>query len=433
MKRYLSLINISLFCFLIIANSCTSNDNLPQRANPGSYTIEKVLHIIEAESQSRGIKPRNDEFDTDYDPDYVYLHKVGSEDHIFLPIYTMNCGTEKECLGFRYHIKVNDDGSAIITPILSDGTLSPDKPLEIDENSECYFSSIKENVWQLDNGTIIPKSDHYLYKYTDNEKNMCDSNKEIYRSINNFSITDLSNSFDDILMERACAAFTVFGIFYDGQELDDDPYAINITLDPGEFNTVMGSNIDQWYIKLYIGGQAFVPRYDIGTNSQPAEDIIKENEENDNRNKHKYYSTGIFSAEYNNNCFQSLKSNTIGYSSCLYTGLGYYTPRTIRILAPVIPKDLEIYLLIKKREENSTEDMNQWLASDNDALYTKVNITGFTYPENNTFYNLGLLMDIRQFKKAWDEAQSSRASQSRSANGPYYFELKDAKVICETY
>ena len=77
--------------------------------------------------------------------------------------------------------------------------------------------------------------------------------------------------------------------------------------------------------------------------------------------------------------------------------------------------------------------MNQWLASDNDALYTKVDIKGFTYPENNTFYNLGLLMDIRQFKQAWDEAQSSRASQSRSANGPYYFELKDAKVICETY
>ena len=430
MKRYLSFITISLFCFLIIANSCSGNENLPEKAKPGSYTIGKVLHIIEGETGSRGIKPGNDEFDTNYDYNYVYLHVVGSEDYAYLPIYTMNCGTEKECYGFSYHININEDGSAIVTPILSDNTLSKDV-LIIDENSACYFSSEKESVWQLDSKQIFSKSDHFLYKYKDGESDMCDNNKEIYRSITNFSITELSNNYDDIIMERSCAAFSVFGLFYDGKELDENPKAYFIQLEDKEFKTTMESDLEQWYIKLYIGGQAFVPRYDIGTKSQPTEDIIKEEKENDKRNKHKYYSTGIFSAEYNNHTFQSLTEGYIGSGPYFYRGLGYYTPKEFRLLAPVIQKELNIYILIKKWDNNSTENFEQWLASDSNALYTKVKIDEYTIPENNCFYTMGLLMDIRQFKEAWDAAQTSPAS--RSANGMHYFELKDAKVIVEKH
>jgi hypothetical protein len=41
-------------------------------------------------------------------------------------------------------------------------------------------------------------------------------------------------------------------------------------------------------------------------------------------------------------------------------------------------------------------------------------------------------MDIRQFKKAWDDAQEP-PSQTRNAKGMRYFELKDAKVIVEKH
>ena len=92
---------------------------------------------------------------------------------------------------------------------------------------------------------------------------------------------------------------------------------------------------------------------------------------------------------------------------------------------------MNIYILIKKWDNNSKENFEQWLASDSNALYTKVKIDEYTIPENNCFYTMGLLMDIRQFKIAWDKAQASRAS--RSANGMHYFELKDAKVIVEKY
>ena len=84
--------------------------------------------------------------------------------------------------------------------------------------------------------------------------------------------------------------------------------------------------------------------------------------------------------------------------------------------------------------ENSQfyEDFEQWLASDSNALYTKVDISGYTIPENNCFYTLGLLMDIRQFKEAW-EAANNPSPASRTANGMHYFELKDAKVIVEKH
>ena len=81
--------------------------------------------------------------------------------------------------------------------------------------------------------------------------------------------------------------------------------------------------------------------------------------------------------------------------------------------------------------EGKGEPSEKWLTDDSDALYTRMSITGDIYPYNNCFYTLGLLMDIRQFKIAWDAAQSSRAS--RTANGMHYFELKDAKVIVEKY
>jgi hypothetical protein len=63
-----------------------------------------------------------------------------------------------------------------------------------------------------------------------------------------------------------------------------------------------------------------------------------------------------------------------------------------------------------------------------------VNITGNIYPVNNCFYILGLLMDIRQFKIAWDEAKKDLSKlPARNRENLRYFTIPDAKVVCETY
>ena len=66
-----------------------------------------------------------------------------------------------------------------------------------------------------------------------------------------------------------------------------------------------------------------------------------------------------------------------------------------------------------------------------------MNITGGIQPVNNCFYILGLLMDTRQFKIAWDNAVEAKANEtstiSRSAKGMRFFSVENAKIICEKY
>jgi hypothetical protein len=60
-----------------------------------------------------------------------------------------------------------------------------------------------------------------------------------------------------------------------------------------------------------------------------------------------------------------------------------------------------------------------------------MNLTGYgkITPKNNNFYILGLLMDIRQFKKAWDNASTSAIT--KAIGGMRYFDLENAKVVYE--
>ena len=79
--------------------------------------------------------------------------------------------------------------------------------------------------------------------------------------------------------------------------------------------------------------------------------------------------------------------------------------------------------------------MQSWLASDDDALYTRVKLADFTKPENGYFYILGLLMDVEEFSNVWEAMNKTKNENfaSRTTNGMHYFELKDAKVIVEKY
>lgn len=159
-------------------------------------------------------------------------------------------------------------------------------------------------------------------------------------------------------------------------------------------------------------------------------------QENSNNLNHGYYATGEFSKEYKNNKFEQFSQEFYGLNRKMLTCFGYYTPIDTRLLTPALnttTKALDVYILIKYWDGEG-EPSEEWLHSDEDALYTRMNITGEIYPYNNCFYTLGLLMDIRQFKAAWEDAQNSRPStRSGNAKGMHYFELKNSKVICERH
>ena len=411
-----------LILFLTIFISCEKNENNQGQTMSGNYTIQKFIHAIANETQSRGINKANDNFNDVYDPDYIYLHIVGSQEALYIPLYTVNCGTKEECKCFSYNINVLENGDAIVTPIIDDkGTLAS-KGLSIPNGSSCYFSSVPESIWELDQEQIIPKQNHVFYKRDDA------TNKEIYRSEGNYSIAELTNIADDLIMNRACTAFTVFCLLYDGEEMSEKEGGL-VTLTEEEFQSHLQSPSNQWYMKIYLGGNSFITEYNLGTMDK----------EGDNEYNYGYYSTGDFST-VNKNCqFNQFTVKEVAYTSFYYTGIGYRSNNKIRLLTPTLGNDLDAYVLIKKWE-GSGEPSEDWLASDEDALYTKIKLADYTKPENGYFYILGLLLDVEEFNRVWieknkqkKEAANNPASASRSANGMHYFELENAKVICESY
>lgn len=411
-----------LILFLTIFISCEKNENNQGQTLSGNYTIQKFIHAITNETQSRGIIISNDNFDDKYDSAHVYLHIVGSQEALYIPLYTVNCGTREECQCFRYNINVLENGDAIVTPIIDDkGTLAS-KGLSIPNGSSCYFSSVKETIWELDQEQIIPKENHVFYKRDDV------TNKEIYRSESNYRIADLTDSVNDIIMYRACTGFTVTCLLYDGEEMSKKVKG-TVTLDEEEFQAYMNSPTSQWYMKIYLGGNSLITKYNIGTMDK----------EGENEYNYGYYSTGSFSSEFNNCQFKQFFQEEATHGRFTFEGFGYYTPYTVRLLTPTLEKDLNVYVLIKKWE-GSGEPSEEWLASDEDALYTRIKLAQFTSPENGYFYVLGLLLDVEEFNYVWtemikkkQEAANNPASTSRSANGMHYFELENAKVICESY
>ena len=80
------------------------------------------------------------------------------------------------------------------------------------------------------------------------------------------------------------------------------------------------------------------------------------------------------------------------------------------------------------------EPDDEWLLSDQGALQTQASISGTGgkfIPTNNSFYTLGVIMDINQFKNAWLAAGGDLGTATKSG-GVREFTLEDAITIFET-
>ena len=421
MKRLFPLFIIDLLFSVVMLSSCTNDDNAVTPAEPGVYTIDMAVDAQRETSKStRGIE-NNSNFDGNYDPDTIYLHQKDGNGVLALPLYSYTNSEGQQCnKGFRYRIEVKDDGSATITPI--DSTYNYlETSLELSSGAEIYFSSLESDDWTLPDEQITDSGDYTLYL----RKN--DINKEIYRSAADFSITDLTTS-GPVVIHRACAAFNLVGLFYDGEELgsldkEEGGYA---SLTDDEFTEIMGSDPSTWYIKIIIGGPAFTNQYDLSSQQSTGD------------REGGYYSSGdskLFEqGSEDANKYLPLTNRNYNYSpDIMLQGFGYYTRTGNQLFTPVTGGEAHVYIRIK-HWTGSGEPTDEWLLDDTGALQTEVDMGGTTVPANNSFHIYGLLMDIRQFQSAWENAGGDAAANAtRSAGGVRTFTLKDAKVVCETF
>ena len=421
MKRLFPLFIIDLLFSVVMLSSCTNDDNAVTPAEPGVYTIDMAVDAQRETSKStRGIE-NNSNFDGNYDPSTIYLHQKDGNGVLAFPLYSYTNSEGQQCnKGFRYRIEVKDDGSATITPI--DPTYNYlETSLELSSGAEVYFSSLESDDWTLPDEQIIESNDDRLYL----RKN--DINKEIYRSAADFSITDLTTS-GPVVIHRACAAFNLVGLFYDGEELGslDEEEGGYASLTDDEFTEIMGSDPSTWYIKIIIGGPAFTNQYDL-SNQQSTGDW-----------EGGYYSSGdsdLFEqGSEDANKYLPLTNRNYNYSpDIMLQGFGYYTRTGNQLFTPVTGEEAHVYIRIK-HWTGSGEPTDEWLLDDTGALQTEVDMGGTTVPANNSFHIYGLLMDIRQFQSAWESAGGDAAANAtRSTGGVRTFTLKDAKVVCETF
>ena len=421
MKRLFPLFIIDLLFSVVMLSSCTNDDNAVTPAEPGVYTIDMAVDAQRETSKStRGIE-NNSNFDGNYDPDIIYLYQKGGDGVLALPLYSYTNSEGQQCnKGFRYRIEVKEDGSATITPIdATDNYL--ETSLQLSSGAEVYFSSLESDDWTLPDEQITDRSDYTLYL----RKN--DINKEIYRSAADFSITDLTTS-GPVVIHRACAAFNLVGLFYDGEELGslDEEEGGYASLTDDEFTEIMGSDPSTWYIKIITGGPAFTNQYDLS------------NQQSTGDREGGYYSSGdsdLFEqGSEDANKYLPLTNRNYNYSpDIMLQGFGYYTRTGNQLFTPVTGGEAHVYIRIK-HWTGSGEPTDEWLLDDTGALQTEVDMGGTTVPANNSFHIYGLLMDIRQFQSAWESAGGDAAANAtRSTGGVRTFTLKDAKVVCETF
>lgn len=421
MKRLFPLFIIDLLFSVVMLSSCTNDDNAVTPAEPGVYTIDMAVDTQRETSKStRGIE-NNSNFDGNYDPDTIYLHQKDGNGVLAFPLYSYTNSEGQQCnKGFRYRIEVKDDGSATITPI--DPTYNYlETSLELSSGAEVYFSSLESDDWTLPDEHITNSGNNTLYL----RKN--DINKEIYRSAADFSITDLTTS-GPVVIHRACAAFNLVGLFYDGEELGslDEEEGGYASLTDDEFTEIMGSDPSTWYIKIIIGGPAFTNQYDLSSQQSTGD------------REGGYYSSGdsdLFEqGSEDANKYLPLTNRNYNYSpDIMLQGFGYYTRTGNQLFTPVTGGEAHVYIRIK-HWTGSGDPTDEWLLDDTGALQTEVDMGGTTVPANNSFHIYGLLMDIRQFQSAWESAGGDAAANAtRSAGGVRTFTLKDAKVVCETF
>lgn len=434
MKRFYFIIT-GLLCCAVVFTSCSDNDNFDKEKFFGNKIVEVAIETEKGNSimQAKGLNSEASDFDQNYDPSYIYMHKKGSDEVIKFPTYPYICDYTLCQKGFRYHIDVDEAGNATITPLDMDGDLLTES-LYLAAGDSVYFSSEEYNVWELPDDLITSEGTDFKYH------RQKDINKEIYRSSSNYSIENLTRNNNNLSMQRACAGFKIIGLFFSKKDITISGSGHQFAIMSSEtFEDVMGSPVSEWYIKVEVGGNSFTNAFDLSTNLSVGDKAGG------------YYTSGDSTLYEQGSPDESkylpIAARSFGTADVTYDGYGYYTSGNGNVLlTPVTGQDVNVYIYIKHWTGGAEGPDDNWLLDDNGALRTKVNLAGSGYqaPENNSFYIMGLLMDIEQFKTAWEEAGGDAGAAGAYTNGASMLSknvkngvrdvtLKGSKVVFEAY
>lgn len=407
MKQFTIFYTLCSFLLLSVTSCTDKEESIQQVVKPGTYYIGKDLSATVPSTQTRGVSSSNYEFDSNYDPDFIYLHNINTGQYINIPIYSCSNDETSTCKGFHYKMVVDENGDATIYPldeneqeIKKDGTENEYVTLALGKDETCYFSSWESDTWTLRPDQISEKrwageSESYYLFYRDKEVNT-----EIYRSgsgatFTNFTIKDLTvNGTLDIT--RACANISLGAIFFDKTDVVDGGNLTIYNTTSQAFETAMGDSYEKWYIKIYVGGQCFPSSYNIATGTKTDESVVNG-----------YYSSGdsykFGSGDITGKVYLAFSKRGYAQDTETFSGFGYFSEYTNTLLSPLTGSNqISAYLLIKHWTGTTETPGDAWLNSDVGALQTVISQSGVVdAPQNSTSYKIRCAIDLSVLAAAW--------------------------------
>lgn len=426
-----------IFTFL----ACSKDENAnTSSSRPDTYIVGINLGV-EA-PLTKGVYSGT--FNSVYEEEYIYLHKktnnTSESQCIKIPVYTYDCqdpNTMRECNGFRYEVQHDDDGNYTLTPLNKDNTKG--ESMTVNNDDSFYFSSIGSREWKVNYDENINHIQDFEapeeVKTQSNELYARDPevNKEIYRSVNDFTLQQVLDLNGDLAMERECSGYSFMALFSTREYTEYMGYILT----PDKFEEIMGDSYENWYIKIYLGN-VFTANYDMQnqTGEQESGGFYGSTD------KTKYGEEGKddgFYLKFN----PSIRPGGYVETEDVYQGLGYWSSDNVNYLfAPTnenLKNDFTAFIFIKhwNGAEGTTPD-DEWLKSDDDAMYTQVTWQNLIQIgiQNGVFYTCGINIDINELKAAAianglisDQTTSTKSIAATHDNKPKKFTLHNAETF----
>lgn len=396
--------------FLLVALlSCSEDkDRIQSYVEPGHYLLTFDISTAAGEVMDHhNVSVRNivsDAFTDVYPYDYVYFHagdvhlKYELEDNI------PDCMTQN-CKGIQFDLTVNKDNSYTIN---KDG-----ETYTIPAGTVGYFSSHPTDEWK---GTALSNAEYPLKEQNENihmlDQDGENANVEIFRSKENFALTDLMD-LGEIILTRECAAFRATIIFTNLNPYEADEWEGDSTFQAS--NWIISR--DRLYIKCYMGPM-FCSTYSLKEKKGTGDSYYVTND-----NRYVQFQSGSFPIA------------TSGGTSNIYRGYGLHSEDFYYLIAPFDKTEGSGYtidIFVKVLPEGETPD-EEFLTSNEGAFYFTATISS-NPPEMgkthwaNLIYDEDQLMEIAEMIAA-EETNAVGVRSVTTRNGLRWVDIKPTKVI----
>ena len=424
-------------------SSCNKDENIVSPSRPDTYIIGINLGV--ETPLTKGVS--GGAFNQVYEETEIYLHKKtnypAESESIKIPVYTYTCQNPEnpgECKGFRYKVTVHDNGNYTLTAINQDDT--EEEFMTVSESDKFYFSSIKDRQWKVNYDGLTEdhiQEDFEVPNGITTEKNELytrdpNVNKEIYRSEQEvFTLEEILSLNGDLEMKRTCSGYSFMALFTTREQtgIDDDGNP-KYELDSELFERTMGDSYRNWYIKIYMGN-IFTNTYDMQseTGQQSAGGFYGSTDRN------KYAQQGLDDGFYLPFRSEIKPGSTIAEEQP-YEGMGYQSTTGNVLIAPTDENksdDFTAFILIKHWTDPNSLPSDEWLQSNEGAIYTQVTFQGVltTNIQDGIFYECGINIDINELKAAAEQAGILTAPTTKSMathdNKPKKFTLHNAETF----